>query len=42
MHRPIQPFAFAIARLSAMVALALLLILVLLPAVISAQAASAT
>ena len=38
---PIRPIAFVFARSLAMVALAILLILVLLPATLAAQAASA-
>jgi hypothetical protein len=42
MHARIGPAAFIVLRTSAMVALATMLILVLLPAVLSAEAASAT
>jgi hypothetical protein len=41
MQAPIRPLAFVFARSLAMVALAVLLILVLLPAALAAQAASA-
>jgi hypothetical protein len=41
MQPRISPLAYAIVRISAMVGFALLLILVILPAVLSAQAASA-
>jgi hypothetical protein len=41
MQAPIRPLAFVLARSLAMVALAVLLILVLLPAALAAQAASA-
>jgi hypothetical protein len=40
MHTPLRPIAFAAAKSLAMVALAMLLILVLLPAALSAQAAT--
>jgi hypothetical protein len=42
MHARIGPAAFIVLRTLAMVALATMLILVLLPAVLSAEAASAT
>jgi hypothetical protein len=41
MQAPIRPLAYALARSLAMVALAVLLILVLFPAALAAQAASA-
>jgi hypothetical protein len=41
MQAPIRPLAFVFARSLAMVALAVLLILVLLPAALAAQAATA-
>ena len=41
MQAPIRPLAFVFARSLAMVALAILLILVLLPAALAAQAATA-
>ena len=40
MQTPLRPVAYAVARSTAMVALAVLLILVLLPAAIAAQAAA--
>lgn len=40
MHTPIRPIAFAALRSLALVALAMALILILLPAVLSVQAAS--
>ena len=40
MQTPFRPVAYAVARSAAMVALAVLLILVLLPAAIAAQAAA--
>jgi hypothetical protein len=42
MERQFRPLAFAVIRTSVMVSLATLLILVLLPAVLTAQAATAT
>jgi hypothetical protein len=41
MHAPMRQIAFSVARIAVMVALAMLLILGLLPAVLSVQAANA-